>query len=92
MINISEQKFLKNCYNTICDKVSNGNKILEKPFVNSQKYMIEFSEQFNLNIPIEEKFVLAQFPKNLLEKLDLIITWYYFKIQSKSITNLTTIH
>ena len=73
-INISEQNFLKNCYNMICDKASNGNKILEKPFVNSQKYMIEFSDQFNLNIPIEEKFVLAQFPKNLLEKLDLIIT------------------
>ena len=58
----------------ICDKASNENKILERPFVNSQKYMIEFSDKFNLNIPIEEKFVLAQFPKNLLEKLDLIIT------------------
>ena len=73
-INNSEQKFLKNLYNMLCDKVSDRNKILEKPFVNSQKYMVEFSDKFNLNIPIGEKFVLAKFPKNLLEKFDLLIT------------------
>ena len=73
-INNAERKFLKNCYNKLCDRISDTNKIFEKPFINSQKYMREFSDLFSLNVPIGKKFVLAEFPRNQLEQLDLLIT------------------
>jgi len=73
-ISVTELDFLKHCYKLIIDGVSDNNQILEKPFVNCQKYLVEFSELFRLNIPIDRKFVLAKFPKNLLEKLDMLIT------------------
>ena len=73
-ISDSEIDFLMSCYKSIIKEASIDNKIVEKPFVNSQRYLIEFSDKFNLTIPIENKFVLAKFPKSKLEKLDLLIT------------------
>ena len=73
-INLSEKLFLRECYKVLSDKVSSQNKILERPFINSKKYMNKFSHKFSLNIPIGNKFTLASFPSNKLEKLDLLIT------------------
>ena len=69
-----EIDFLMSCYKSIIKDASTSNKIFEKPFVNTQRYLIEFSDKFKLNIPIENKFVLAKFPKSKLEELDLLIT------------------
>ena len=70
----SEKSFLRECYKNLCHKVSSDNKILAKPFINSKKYLNEFSNNFSLNIPIKNKFTLASFPSEKLEKLDLIIS------------------
>ena len=53
---------------------NSNNKILEKPFVNSQKYMINYAEKFNLAIPVHHKFKFAEYSKTNLEKIDAILT------------------
>jgi hypothetical protein len=73
-ISSSEQLFLKQCYNMLRDSSTRNNKIMEKPFVNSQEYMIKYAVKFNLNIPINHKFIFAEFPKNILEKIDMMLT------------------
>jgi len=69
-----EINFLKKCYNSLCEGISEKNKILEKPFVNSQKYMLSHENKFNVLVPITKKFILADFSVDILEKLDLMIT------------------
>ena len=70
----SEKQFLRECYKDLCDKVPSDNKILARPFINSKKYLNEYSHNFSLNIPIKDKFTLASFCSKKLEKLDIIIS------------------
>jgi len=68
-----EVEFLVKCYKSLFNDVPDKNKIKNKPFTNSQSYMVNNSENFSIKIPIEEKFVLAGYPKEMLAKLDQII-------------------
>ena len=56
------------------DVASNGNKILEQPFVNSKKYMIANEQKYKINIPIWKKFELANWPIEVLERYDSKVT------------------
>ena len=73
-ISDSEIDFLISCYKSIIKEATASNQIVDKPFVNAQRYLLEFSDKFRLNIPVENKFVLAKYPQSKLEKLDLLIT------------------
>lgn len=68
------KSFLKLCYKIICDSASNSNKIMDKPFQNSNIYMKEYSGRFGLSIPIENKFEMASISQSILKKLDMAIT------------------
>jgi hypothetical protein len=52
------------------EKVDKKNKILSKPFTNSSIYLKENKSEFNLNVPVEKKFVLSRYNKSELEELD----------------------
>jgi len=66
--------FLKSCYKYIVDNVPASNKILEKPFQNSNDYLQRNKRKFRVNVNITNKFVLAKYSLSELEKLDLFTT------------------
>ncbi len=66
--------FLKNCYKRLVDSTPASNKILAKPFQNSNTYLLTNQNKFCVNVNIASKFVLAKYPLSELEKLDLSIT------------------
>lgn len=66
--------FLQNCYGLLFNDVSQKNNILSNPFTNAKKYINQYSHRFGSNIPIKQKFVLADFPIEKLVILDKMIT------------------
>jgi hypothetical protein len=73
-INKKTRAFLKESYNELCEAADPSNKILEKPFTRSSRYLRDNQSKFMLNVPLEKKYVLASCLEPELEKLDLIIT------------------
>jgi hypothetical protein len=73
-INRLTRRFLRRCYKQLIDGAGSVSWILKKPFQNAGEYMKRFPDRFNMNIAIEEKFVLARYPQQELAKLDAITT------------------
>ena len=69
-IDVKVIKFIKECLLKLFEKVDKKNKILSKPFTNSSIYLKENKSEFNLNVPVEKKFVLSRYNKSELEELD----------------------
>lgn len=71
-ISENSKLFLFHCFKKL-KNLFKTSIFLEKPFQNSQKYMIENEIKFNLNTCIKNKFDLANENINLLAKLDQIL-------------------
>ncbi|MBU1012532.1 MAG: hypothetical protein KKG99_05970 [Bacteroidetes bacterium] len=69
-----QKEFLKNSYKSLCDKVPLSSKFLEKPFQNSQQYLLENAKLFSPHQNLHNKFILLQIKRSDLELLDLMIT------------------
>jgi len=46
--NYNQKIFLKNCYKSICENIDSSNEILERPFYNCYKYILENHYKFSL--------------------------------------------
>jgi hypothetical protein len=73
-ISPSTRRFLKTCYKRMCDRASDSNRIMDKPFQYSRAYMTLHSNNFGLNIPIGHKYDMANARLSDLQKLDMVIT------------------
>ena len=68
------KQFLKKCYRTLIQDVPSSNLILEKPFQESNRYLKKNAINFGMSIDIADKFVLARYTDNDLQKLDAMVT------------------
>jgi len=73
-IDSKTKTFLEKCYRRLIDCAPATNKILEKPFQNSNSYLTKNRDKFGVNVDIINKFVLSRCPLSELAKLDLLIT------------------
>ena len=73
-INDDAKKFINKSITNLFTDVSSTNKIVESPFKNSSKYLKEYKSRFNLDVPVESKFVLSRYNGTDLKKLDKLLT------------------
>ena len=69
------KQFIKKCFRLLFDDISSDNNIINRPFYNSKKYLINnFSKHSYEGFDIKNKFMLARTPDETLNKLDLFVT------------------
>jgi len=65
--------FVNECFKALFKDISTHNKIISSPFNNACEYLKKNQSKYNLNIPIENKFVLSRYSSDELANLDSMI-------------------
>ena len=70
-----EKYFIRDCYKILFDKITSNNLIKHRPFYESKNYIINNYHKYGGNKTlIGNKFVLASFPDEILNRLDSFVT------------------
>ncbi len=71
----SSLHFIRECVRLLYRNTSLKNEIIDRPFYNSKRYLINNHYLFSIkDFEIKRKFVLASYPDEILNKVDLFIT------------------
>jgi len=65
--------FMNECFKALFKDISTHNKIVSSPFKNACEYLKKNQSKYNLNIPVENKFVLSRYSSDELANLDSMI-------------------
>ena len=67
-------RFINKSLKDLFQDVKPDNKIKGSPFKNASRYLKKYKSRFNLNVPVENKFVLSRYTGTELTQLDRLVT------------------
>lgn len=65
--------FINECLKALFKDISTTNKIVTSPFKNSCDYLMNNQSMYNINVPVENKFVLSRYSSDELANIDSMI-------------------
>ena len=72
-MNNDAKNFINKCITNLFRGLPSTNNIIESPFKNASEYLKKNQSKYNLNIPVENKFVLSRYSSDQLSNLDTMI-------------------